>query len=304
MNLRELLRGRDLILLDGAMGTQLAAGGFAPGGAQNLLHPEAVRSIHDAYLRAGARGIITNTLTDNRIFTESHGITSDVSRINTAGAALARAAVEHARAAAGGTTAGVNADAFVLGDLSSTGQLLEPYGDFTEEQFIAAFKEQALILAGAGVEGFIVETVMDLREAVCALRGCKGVSALPVLVTLSFQTLANGGRTAMGNSAEECARTLTREGADAIGANCGDLDPFEIAEMLPVFRAASDLPLVVQPNAGKPRLVDGKARFDMEPARFAEGLARCIERGARVVGGCCGTSPAHISAAARLLFPR
>jgi 5-methyltetrahydrofolate--homocysteine methyltransferase len=285
----DLLRGAEPVLLDGAMGTELSALGFAPGGAQNLLHPDAVRGIHAAYLSAGARGIITNTLTDNRIFIESHGMDTRVDAVNAAGAG-------HARAAAGVK------DVFLLGDMSSTGQLLEPYGDRTEEQFIAAFTEQARILAEAGVDGFIVETVMDLREAVCALRGCKAAAALPVLVTLSFQTAGNGGRTAMGNSAEDCARTLEREGADAVGTNCGDLDPFEMAEVVGIFRAATDLPLVAQPNAGKPRLVNGMARFDMEPARFAEGVARCVDRGARVVGGCCGTSPAHIAAVARLLF--
>jgi 5-methyltetrahydrofolate--homocysteine methyltransferase len=288
-SVKELLLAAGPVLLDGAMGTQLSALGLSPGGAQNLLHPDAVRGIHEAYVGAGARGILSNTLTDNRIFIESHGLSTSTEAVNAAGAA-------HARAAAGGK------DVFVLGDMSSTGQLLEPYGDWTEAQFLAAFTEQARILAEAGVDGFIVETVMDLREAVCALRGCKAAAALPVLVTLSFQTLGNGGRTAMGNSVEDCARTLAREGADAVGTNCGDLDPFETAEIVSLFRAATDLPLVAQPNAGKPRLVDGMARFDMEPARFAEGVARCVERGARLVGGCCGTTPAHIAAAAQALY--
>jgi 5-methyltetrahydrofolate--homocysteine methyltransferase len=288
VNLKDLLRGPRPLLLDGAMGTQLSARGLVPGGDQNLLHPEAVRGIHAAYLEAGARGLITNTLTVNRIYLDSHGVAGDVARINQAGA-------RHAREAAAGR------GAFVLGDLSSTGQLLEPYGDWTEAQFTAAYAEQARILAEAGVDGFIVETMIDLREAVCALRGCREASGLPVLVTLSFQTLGNGGRTAMGSAAADCAATLEREGAAAIGANCGDLDPFETAELLGLFRPATGLPLVAQPNAGKPRLVDGEARFDMEPGRFAEGVARCVERGALVVGGCCGTSPAHIAAVARIL---
>jgi 5-methyltetrahydrofolate--homocysteine methyltransferase len=288
MNLGELLGAARPLLLDGAMGTQLSARGLAPGGDQNLLHPDAVREIHGSYLDAGARGLITNTLTVNRIFLESHGVAGSVELMNEAG-------VRHARAAAAGR------DALVLGDISSTGQLLEPYGDWTEERFTAAFAEQARILAAAGVDGFIVETMIDLREAVCALRGCREASPLPVLVTLSFRTLANGGRTAMGSSAADCAAALAREGAAAVGANCGDLDPFETAELMAVFRSATGLPLVAQPNAGKPRLEGGAVRFDMEPARFAEGIARCVERGARVVGGCCGTSPAHIAAAARLL---
>jgi 5-methyltetrahydrofolate--homocysteine methyltransferase len=142
---------------------------------------------------------------------------------------------------------------------------------------------------------------MDLREALCALRACREVSPLPVFVTLSFQTLRDGGRTAMGSSAGQAAEALTRAGAAAIGSNCGDLDPFETAALIALLREKTDLPLVAQPNAGKPRMVAGATVFDMGPDRFAEGLARCVESGAHLVGGCCGTTPAHIAAAARML---
>jgi 5-methyltetrahydrofolate--homocysteine methyltransferase len=314
MTLRDVLAGTGVLLLDGATGTQLSAMGLSPGGLQNLLHPESVRAVHESYLRAGSRGIITNTLTDNRIFIESHGVGTDVGAVNRAAAAIAREAVANAAAKAGPASAGAenaSVDAghrsggavpwFVLGDLSSTGHLLEPYGELSEERAVQAYAEQARILAEAGVDGLLVETMMDLREALAALRGCRQAGALPVLVTMSFQTLRDGGRTAMGNRADECARALTGEGADAIGVNCGDLDPFETAEILARFRDASPLPLVAQPNAGKPRLEAGTVRFDMEPERFAEGIAACVKRGARVVGGCCGTTPAHIEALARSL---
>ncbi len=290
MTLRESLAGKGIILLDGATGTQLSARGHSPGGMQNLLHPDDVRAVHESYLAAGSRAITTNTLTDNRIFLESHGQASDVAEVNRAGAALAREAVNARRPGA-----------FVLGDLSSTGQLLEPYGDATESQFIATFTEQAGILAAAGVDGFLIETVMDLREAVCAVRGCREASSLPILVTMSFQNLKDGGRTAMGSRAADCGESLAREGADAVGANCGDLDPFDTAEIMTVLRGACGLPLIAQPNAGKPRLVKDAAVFDMQPARFADGVALCIQRGARLVGGCCGTTPAHIAALARLI---
>jgi 5-methyltetrahydrofolate--homocysteine methyltransferase len=307
MTLREALAGTGVLLLDGATGTQLSAMGLSPGGSQNLLHPESVRAVHESYLRAGSRGIITNTLTDNRIFIESHGVGTDVVAVNRAAAAIAREAVAHAaanaaRAAEGAGRASTGAvPRFVLGDLSSTGQLLEPYGELSEERAAQAYAEQARILAEAGVDGLLVETMMDLREALEALRGCRLAGSLPVLVTMSFQTLRDGGRTAMGNRADECARALASEGADAIGVNCGDLDPFETAEILARFRQASTLPLIAQPNAGKPHLEAGVARFDMEPERFAEGIAACVRNGARVVGGCCGTTPAHIEAVAQAL---
>jgi 5-methyltetrahydrofolate--homocysteine methyltransferase len=293
MTLRETLAGKELLLFDGAMGTQLSAAGHRPGGDQNLLHPEVVRAVHESYLAVGSRAITTNTFTENRIFLESHGQTSDIAEVNRAGAALARAAAE-----AGG------AGAFVLGDMSSTGQLLEPYGDYAEAQFISAYAEQARILDAAGVDGFLIETIMDLREAVCAVRGCREASSLPILVTMSFQTLKDGGRTAMGSRAADCGATLSAEGADAVGSNCGDLDPHDTAALITLLRDSCGLPLIAQPNAGKPRLVDGMARFDMEPERFADGVALCIERGARLVGGCCGTTPAHIAALARILPAR
>ena len=293
MTLREVLAGKGLLLLDGATGTQLSARGLLPGGDQNLLHPDAVRAVHESYLAAGSRAITTNTLTDNRIFYESHGLSSDLVEVNRAGASLARGAIQ---SHGPGT--------FVLGDMSSTGQLLEPYGDFTEAQFVAAFAEQARILEASGVDGFLIETIMDLREAACALRGCREASSLPILVTMSFQTLRDGGRTAMGSQAADCGRTLSGAGADAVGANCGDLDPFETAELLTLLRQSCDLPLIAQPNAGKPRLVDGVARFDMDPERFANGVALCMDRGARLVGGCCGTTPAHIAALASMISTR
>ncbi len=105
----------------------------------------------------------------------------------------------------------------------------------------------------------------------------------------------------MGNTPEECATVLGREGADAIGVNCGTLDPIEVSKVIARFRENSDLPLIAQPNAGKPAMVNGKAQFHLDPEEFARGLAECVRCGARFVGGCCGTSPAHIQAAAKIL---
>ena len=172
--------------------------------------------------------------------------------------------------------------------------MLEPYGDYSEEQFYLAFREQAAFLLSGGIDGFIVETMMDLREALCALRACRDVSPSPALVTLSFQTADKGGRTLMGNSAEEIAVTLAQAGASAVGANCGDLDPHETAAIIALMRQSVDVPLIAQPNAGKPRLVDNRTVFDMGPADFADGIAACIAAGATIVGGCCGTTPHHI----------
>jgi len=251
-------------------------------GSVNLDAPQAVFDVHRAYAEAGCDALITNTLTMNRIYIETHNVGVSVQDVNKAGVELAREA------------AGV--ERCVLGDMSSTGQLLEPYGTYRETQFYDAFREQAQTLAQAGVDGFIVETVFDLREALCALRACKETIGLPVIISIAFQTDKNGGRTMMGDTAEQCARQLTDAGADVIGANCGDLDPMQMSRVVAALRAATSRPIAAQPNAGKPQLVDDKTVFDMGPAAFAEGVAECVRAGAQIVGGCCGTTPEHIRA--------
>jgi len=223
----------------------------------------------------------------NRINIESHNVGVDVREVNLAGARLAKAAVR------GGQ--------YVLGDMGSTGKMLKPYGDLSEDDAYVAFKEQATILAEGGVDGLIVETMFDLREALCALRAAKEVIDLPVITSITFNTLKNGGRTIMGNSARDCAQALTEAGACAVGANCGSLDPFQMAEIVSKMREATSLPVLAQPNAGKPRLVENRTVFDMSPSDFAAGIYECMQAGARLLGGCCGTSPGHIRAMVTLI---
>jgi 5-methyltetrahydrofolate--homocysteine methyltransferase len=280
--LKRVLQAKHVILLDGAMGTELSRHGVQSIANANLANPEAVKKVHSEYLGAGSKAITTNTLTMNRIYIESHGIDIDVGAINQSGASLALS-----------SSAG---KAFVLGNLSSTGQMLEPYGTYTEADFIDAFKEQASCLQNGQVDGFIIETVFDLREAICALRSCKAVSSLPVMVCMAFDSEQNGGRTMMGDSARDCAVRLTDEGADAIGANCGGIDPKQLAEIISNLSASTKLPLIAEPNAGKPRLINGTTSFDMNPAVFAAGMIECRKAGACILGGCCGTTPNHIRA--------
>jgi len=281
----QLLKAKQTILLDGAMGTQLDKRGLMTRGSCNLDAPDAVLEIHRAYAQCGCDALTTNTLTMNRLYLETHKVGVNVRDVN-------RAGVELARQAAGGSRC-------VLGDMSSTGQLMEPYGTVKESDCRAAFAEQAAILAEVGVDGFIIETMFDLREATCAVRACKEVSTLPVLVSIAFQTEKNGGRTMMGDTAEECARQLTEADADVVGANCGDLDPDQMAGVVGMLASATHLPVLAQPNAGKPILVEDRTVFRMGPAAFAEGIVCCIEAGARLVGGCCGTTPEHIDAVRR-----
>ena len=287
MKLSSALKTQEVILLDGAIGTELDKRGVMGRASNNLDAPEVVLEILKEYAACGCDALTTNTLTMNRIYIETHNVGVTVRDINKAGAELARQAA--------------GKDRYVLGDLSSTGQLLEPYGTYKESQFYDAFREQAEILAESGVDGFIIETVFDLREALCALRACKENFSLPVMVTMAFDTEQKGGRTMMGDSARQCAQSLTEAGADAVGANCGRLDPAQMAVVISEIRSATLLPILAQPNAGLPKLIGDKTIFEMAPAQFAEGIAACRRAGAKLVGGCCGTTPEHIRAVAEML---
>jgi 5-methyltetrahydrofolate--homocysteine methyltransferase len=287
MDLSEALKTKDIFLLDGAIGTELDKRGLMGRAGNNLDNPKVVLEIHREYVQCGCDAITTNTLTMNRIYIETHNVGVSVQDINRAGAELARQAVDKGQ--------------YVLGDISSTGQLLEPYGTYKESQFYDAFEEQAEILAESGVDGFIIETMFDLREAMCALRACKDKRSLPVIVSIAFATEAKGGRTMMGNSAEQCAKSLTDAGADVIGANCGDIDPAQMAVIISLLKSATSLPVLAQPNAGKPKLVDNETIFDMKPEAFAQGITECLHARASIVGGCCGTTPEHIRAVAGLI---
>ncbi len=288
MDILERIINRQIVLLDGAMGTELSNRGCNMGGRMNLVNPGRVLAIHRDYIASGADILITNTLTMNRINIEIHEPGTDIIEVNLAGARLARQAVT------GGQP--------VLGDISSTGRFLEPYGEYTEEQFYHNFREQAEILARGGVDGFIIETMSDLREAACAIRACKDAADIPVLVSISFSSADGGGYTIMGNTVEETARIAEEHGATAVGANCGELEPEKMAVLASLFSKSTSLPVIIQPNAGKPVLQeDGTTSFTMGPEEFAEALMRCIDNGATIVGGCCGTTPGHIRAAAEMI---
>lgn len=282
MDLATLIKEQKTVLLDGAMGTELEKAGKEMGGRSNISDPDAVLAIHTRYAGAGVDILIANTFSMNRINIEQHNIEVDLRQVNAAGVSLARA-VAHEKQC-------------VLGDIGSIGKLLKPHGPIPEENAYAAFKEQAAILAECRVDGFIVETMFDLREALLALRACREAADLPVIVSMSFSTDKRGGRTVMGNSALDCARALSEAGAFAVGANCGDIDPVQMSRLISIMREVTEVPIVAQPNAGRPKVVDNRTVFDMSPSQFAEGVELCLRAGAQIIGGCCGTTPSHIAA--------
>jgi 5-methyltetrahydrofolate--homocysteine methyltransferase len=282
MDLLAYIQSKNIVLLDGAMGTRLDEAGLEMGGQNNVTHPQNVLDIHKEYAQCGCDILITNTLSMNRIYIETHRLDIDVSEVNLAGASLAKSAADDRQ--------------YVLGDIGSTAKLLEPCGSLAEKDAFEAFQEQASLLTEGGVDGFIIETMIDLKEALCALRACKAISSLPIMASMSFADARNGGRTIMGNSTRECVRTLEAEGVIAVGANCGDLGPSQMAAVIQKFSEETSLPLLCMPNAGIPKLVDNQTVFDLCPQSFAAGISECLDAGARLIGGCCGTTPAHIRA--------
>jgi methionine synthase I (cobalamin-dependent) len=291
--LRQTLARRPL-LGDGAMGTQLQQLGLAPGAGGELWntdHPDRVRQVHQGYLDAGADLLTTNTFGGTSFVLAGHGAGARVRELNLAGAQLAR---------------GVAGDrAWVLGDVGPFGGMFEPLGDASPDAVVAAFRQQAAALLEGGADVILVETMSDPAEAGLAVRAARAVGAELVIATYSFQQSTAGFRTMMGTTVAAALAAVLAAGADVVGANCGtelSLDDY-VRLTAELAAAAAGRPVIVQPNAGSPRLVDGKIRYDTSAAQFAAAAPRLLARGARLVGGCCGSTPAHIAAMAAS-FPR
>ena len=280
------LQSGDVIVADGAMGTMLQAAGLPPGTPPEgwlLDNPDAVRNVHRAYVEAGAELILTCTFGGTRTRLERSGLAGRVAEIN-------RRAVEIAREAAGRGT-------YVAGDIGPLGEFLAPLGAITYEKAVTIFAEQAAALAEAGVDVLYIETMSDLNEVRAAVEGARQTGAdLPIFATLSFDT---HGRTNMGVRPERAAEALLALGVDAFGANCGATLEMTAGAVAKMHEAAPQAPLIAKPNAGKPRMVGGEVVYDATPEDMAEYARRFVALGARVVGACCGSTPAHIAAIAK-----
>ena len=280
--LNQYLQSGQVLIADGATGTMLMAAGLPPGAAPelwNIERPDQILALHRAYLEAGSQIILTNSFGGSRIKLEKFGLGERSVELNLAAASLAREACQ--------------GRAYVAGDIGPTGELMKPMGPLTYEAAVQAFSEQAAALAQGGVDAIWVETMTDLSEAKAAVVGARQATELPIFCSLSFGRKA---RTMMGVSARQAALELWPLGLSAIGANCG-----EGLEMIPeVLRqlreAAPEAPLIVKPNAGLPRLVGGVTAYDLAPGDFAAQMKGFIEQGAQVIGSCCGSSPAYITA--------
>ncbi len=286
--LQDAARERPL-LCDGAMGTQLMLAGLEQGNcgeAWNLTQPERVLAIQRRYVEAGADCIITNTFGGSRIMLNRHGQADDVAPINQAG-------VEIARRAFGGK------EGYVLGDIGPFGGLLEPYGDFTEAQVRSAFEEQAAALVQAGADAIIVETQTSLEELLIAIASSQKAGAPCIIGSMAYDVTLDGStfRTMMGVEPERAAEFMEEHGAHIVALNCGTgMDMVRARAAVERYRSVTSLPLMVQPNAGKPRLVNMKVVYDETPEQMAGEMMPLLEAGANIVGSCCGSTPDHTRA--------
>ncbi|HEY4357669.1 MAG TPA: bifunctional homocysteine S-methyltransferase/methylenetetrahydrofolate reductase [Acidobacteriaceae bacterium] len=275
------------VLCDGAMGTMLYSCGVFINRCYdelNLSQPDTVRSVHDQYLQAGAEVIETNTFGANRFRLELYGLTEKLREINIAGARIARKCVDAMAEKQG-------AQAFVAGAVGSLGVKLDPAGSLTPGDARVAFAEQIAALAEGGVDLLILETMMSVAEAEQAVLAAR--DAAPHLKAVVLMTVDEEGNCLDGASPEEAAERLTRVGADAIGCNCSS-GPAIVLTVIERMRAVTGLPLVAMPNAGMPRNVEGRNIYLTSPEYMGSFARKFVRAGASWVGGCCGTTPAHI----------
>jgi 5-methyltetrahydrofolate--homocysteine methyltransferase len=277
------------LLGDGAMGTQLMIAGLEQGNcgeAWNLTQPERVLAIQRRYAEAGSDCILTNTFGGSRIMLNRHGQVENVVAINQAAVRITREAF--------GAQPG-----FVIGDIGPFGGLLEPYGDFTEEQVRAAFNEQACALVDAGADAIIVETQTSLEELLLGIQAAKEAGAPCIIGSMAYDVTLDGStfRTMMGIDPERAAEFMQEHGADIVALNCGTgMDMERARTAVERYRKTTGLPVMVQPNAGLPKLVNMKVVYDETPEQMVTGVAPLLDAGASILGACCGSTPAHIAA--------
>ena len=280
----------EILVSDGAMGTFLHDKGLSGRECPEawcVSHPQIVREIAAAYVAAGADMVETNSFGATSLRLEPHKLAGEARAFNIAAARLAREAMGD--------------KGYVLGSVGPTAQLIKREGGkATPEQFYDAFKEQVMALAEGGADAICVETMSSLVEAVQAIRATKENTSLPVICTFTFDQKPRGFFTMVGATPERAAREAAEAGADVVGSNCGN----GIANMIEITRrmraALPEVPILVHANAGAPVVENGKTVFKETPDYMASRVQELVEAGANVIGGCCGTTPAHIAAMAKV----
>lgn len=292
-NLLDRLRSGDIVVGDGAWGTMLMARGLKPGQAPeafNLTRPEVLEEIARLYLDAGAEVISTNTFGGSPARLRQSGLDHETEIIN-------RAGVDAVRRVVGDR-------AYVSASVGPCGHVLKPYGDADPGEISAGFARQIRALVNAGVDLVCIETMTDLAEAILALRAARDVAPkVPVAVTMTFEPTRRGFFTVMGTSIEQAVKELSEAGVDIVGSNCGNGIQIMV-EVAREFRARTDRPVAIQSNAGLPEHQAGELVYPHTPDFMAEHAGVLADLGVTLIGGCCGTTPAHIQAIRRVVDRR
>jgi 5-methyltetrahydrofolate--homocysteine methyltransferase len=286
-SLLERLRS-EVLIFDGAMGTMLFQAGLTPGACPELWNaerPDVLQDIHRAYFEAGSDLVETNSFGGTRLKLKAFGLEDRCRELNTQAARLARSVCPPG--------------CYVAGSIGPTGHLpdtFEPLGDTPPDLFYESFREQALALAEGGVDLFAIETMMIPDEAVLAIKAAKDAAGLPVMCSMTFQYNKAKGvdRTMWGTAAADAAAKLVEAGADIAGCNCGDGGPDRVPAILAEMRSVTPALLAAYPNAGIPKVVEDKTVYDLTPEAMAAAFPAIVAAGARIVGACCGSTPAHI----------
>jgi 5-methyltetrahydrofolate--homocysteine methyltransferase len=270
------------LIFDGAMGTMLMAAGLSSVKVPILLNveqPALVMDIHKHYFDAGADVVITNTFGGNPIKLATDGLEGQMETLNQEAVKIARNACPEGK--------------FVAGDMGPCGKMLKPLGDVALEEMVETYYLQAGELIKSGVDILIIETMFSLEEAVAAVHGTKKAGDILLIASITFNRTKNGYFTMMGENVAACAAALTEAGVDIIGANC-TLGSSEMIDLTKELRALTDMPILIQPNAGQPVTRKGVTYYEQTPSDFALDAKKIKEAGADMIGGCCGTSPEFI----------
>lgn len=280
-----------VVLLDGATGTNLQKAGMPAGICPELWmleHKEVVKELQTAFLKAGTDILYAPTFSANRIKLAEYELEDRLEELNTQLVCLSKEVVKKFLA----KEENKERTCYVAGDLTMTGQLLYPVGKLAFEDLVEVYKEQVRVLLKAGVDLFVVETMMSLQECRAAVLAVREECDLPVMVTLTF---AGDGKTMYGTTPETAVVVLQSLGADAVGVNCS-AGPETLGSVIQRMTQVAEIPVIAKPNAGLPSLEDGKTVYNMTPQEFAHHMEKLVEAGAGILGGCCGSKPKHIRA--------
>ena len=273
---------KGVVMLDGAMGSQLRAKGMPVGVSTELWayeHPEVVIPLQRAYVDAGSDIIYAPTFSANRLGLEMHGAADRLAEVNAGLVKLSKQAAD--------------GRALVAGDFTTTGKPLEPVGPMSYQALLDVYREQLEVVVSAGADLLVAETMLAIDECACFVEAARSVCELPILCTL---TIESDGHLLFGGSIVEAVETLQALGASAVGLNCS-VGPDQLEAVVASMKAVATVPVIAKPNAGLPVMDDkGQAHYSMTPDQFAASMARLVQAGAGIVGGCCGTGPEYIAA--------